>query len=188
MVPRPIAVCLLAVAWVLASAAEEKKADDTGGVPANKSNEEAQKAFGELAKELQNEFHARFPNGRVVQIEHKESSNLLLAVAMWDIYKPNRSVELTVSDELNKKFKATYTLYGELVSTSEYKLSVERLPEKALAALKAWAPGATWAKPAEAQKKYRQPFGYKVEFKKDGKTYKAEVFDDGTFKKQDRVP
>jgi len=188
MALRPIVLCVLAAAWTLAATAEEKKAGETAVVLTDKSNEETQKAFGELAKELQNDFHARFPNGRLLRVEHKKSFNPLIAAVMWDIYELNRSTELTVSDELNKKFKATYTIHGELVSTSEYKLPIERLPEKALTALKAWAPGATWEKPAEAQKKYRQPFLYKVEFKKDEKMCKAEVLEDGTFKKQDRVP
>lgn len=106
---------------------------------------------------------------------------------MWDIpYESDREYQVTLRDPLNKDFKARYSVHGSLDSTDSFKTN--RLPGKAAEAMKAWAPGAEWETPAEAKKRYSQAMLYKVRCRFEGKTYKAEIFEDGTFKKRDAIP
>ncbi|MCY3021481.1 MAG: hypothetical protein NTW87_20900 [Planctomycetota bacterium] len=127
---------------------------------------------------------ARFKDAKIVKTEHKKHGDVLIALVMADAPGGGRSstIEVTLTDKYNKDFVAAVAESGELESVSKHKVPAGALPQAVSAALKSLAPGAAWEELAEARKERGEKFLYKVAGTAEGKTIRAEVFEDGTFK------
>lgn len=162
----------------------EPNAESTATLPAK--DEKTARKLAESSTMMRANLPKDFPGATVQKVKLKQSPNLI-AMLMWDIpYEPDREYQVTLRDPLNKNFKVKYSVHGSLDSTDTFKTN--RIPEKVAKAMKAWAPGAEWETPVEAKKRYSQPMLYEVRCRFEGKTYKAEIFEDGKFNKQDAIP
>lgn len=174
-----LSALLCACAIVCAEDGGERRKE--GGQGADASDRLSAKTFGGVLK--------CFPGSKVLKVESKEDFNVLLAVALWDIYEPKKWLKITLLNARGEKFKTEFDLYGVLLAADEHDVPFADLLPDVSMALRQWAPDAEWRDVTQARKKRdEKEMLYKVAGKLDGKTIKAEVFEDGSFRKRDKLP
>ncbi len=135
-------------------------------------------------------FSSLFPAATILKVEEKKSFN---PVGLMMLDMPNarwtKSVEVTVSNELNPKFKVHFDSNGGLMSADKYKVQAELLPPAVKTALDGQTQNPNWIEPAEVKivwevKNNATVLLYSVSCKNsDKKKVKIEVYDDGTLHK-----
>ena len=125
---------------------------------------------------------------KVLKLERRKQFNVV-GVMMWDVPGAawEETIRITLSDDLNKKYKAEFGKWHDLLSFDKCRVRLEAVPAAVMEALKKWAPEAEWNSVADAQKKYKEKSLFKIEGRLGGKKIKAEIFEDGQVKKQDKL-
>jgi hypothetical protein len=154
------------------------------GMSAERENNAAAE-FEKLPDGLRADFAARFTGFKVVRIEHKYKFHFYHLFAIIDL-PTEHTTEIVFVDAAGKEATAKYE--DGLRSIKSFNVEHSALPEQAAGAIAAWAPDAVWNRTARGSKELGQKMLYKVEGKLHGKTIKAEIFEDGQFKKQDKLP
>jgi len=97
------------------------------------------------------------------------------------------SFEITGKDKWNDKVRAVYGTDGKLWEESERKLPLASVPPAVVETAKKWAPDAKWREVAEVETRDGKQPVYEIKGDLNGKEIEAEINEDGTVKKADKL-
>jgi hypothetical protein len=153
--------------------AQDKKEDHKHDHKAEHKHEEAKggmKGKVVLPEGIAKAWAARFKDATDVKVEAK-----------------NDSFEITAKDQWNEKIRAVYGTDGKLWEESDRKLPLASVPPAVVETAKKWAPDAKWREVAEVETKNGKLPVYEITGDLNGKTIEAEINEDGTVKKADKL-
>lgn len=129
----------------------------------------------EIDPKVDGPFRALFKDANLLDIKRKESTDwfaMSLSIGGGKIV----TYELTLSDTLNKKFKATYSRSGELLHTDTYRTPIANLPAEVQVAVAKLFPSANLETVVEAKCKYlKEGRGFQLSGKIDGVKLDVEI-------------
>ncbi|HYF48216.1 MAG TPA: hypothetical protein VEJ63_02350 [Planctomycetota bacterium] len=173
--------CTLALGFALVTArAEEPKKEEAKPVEAKKEEKKAEKKDKKDDKKEIASVSFPEPVARAWMDRYKH---------VQDVHVKDRggSYEFTGRDEWNEKIKVVYGADGKLWEEDERKLPLSKVPAAVVETAKKWAPSATWSEVAEVETDDGELPVYEIEGTLNGKRIEADIREDGSVKKADKL-
>ncbi|HLX61809.1 MAG TPA: hypothetical protein VKX17_11050 [Planctomycetota bacterium] len=135
-------------------------------------------AASEVSEKVDGPFRILFTDARLLDVKRKESTDWFsYSISVGGASAKIVTYELTLSDDLNKKFKVTFNDQGKLTHADKYSTRMGSLPQVVQSAIEKSAPSAGADAVVEARVSYLRDgfYGYKIAGKLDGKKLELEV-------------